>query len=705
MSDFLTYISTQLVANFHFLRPFWLLALLPSFYMFVVLIRKQSRASDWQQLVAPHLLTALVDGSALKRSRVPLWFLLICWCVITIALAGPTWQKRAMPVHKETSALVIVWDMSPSMLAEDIKPSRLVRSRLKLIDLLNERRQGLTALIAYSGDAHVVTPLTDDTDTIINLLGGLEPGMMPSAGSNTEQALETAQQLLKDGGVVSGDIVILTDGIANDARPRLEQLQYGSPHRLTIWGIGTTEGAPIPAANGGFIYDSNRIMVIARLDSKQLSDIAVDLGGLYVPFANSSLDIDTIKSFAFNSGQDQIEATERLFDAWYETGPWLVLFILPIVALAFRRGLVLALPLLFFVLQTPTVDAQSQANQIASSAAPSSAHSSVWTNLWETADQQGYQALQNGDAEAAANTFKDEQWRAIANYKNNNYQAAIEGFGGDSASEHYNRGNALTRSGDYDGAIEAYKKALGKNSALSQAENNLKIAEALKELQQQQSSESEDNQNSDDSKKNESGQNGQEGQDGQQSDQDQQSKSDSQDSDNQSQQGDDQQQQSSSDSNSDENEQRNDGQSDSEQSNTDKNSGTEQTQASKQEQQALEDTYGNNDDKQEFGQKPDEADEEQQQSDTKQQLAEDPLEPADESAEENSKQHARVVSEMTPEQQEAEQALDQWLRKVPDDPSGLLRNKFNYQYRERQRSALQQNNMRTPDGKSQEQRW
>src|SRR5690606_7644966 len=124
--------------------------------------------------------------------RWPLLGLLGLWTLAIVALAGPVWQKIPQPVERNTEALVICWDLSPSMLAEDVKPSRPLRSRLKLIDLLQARTDGQIALIAYSAEAYTVTPLTDHRETLINLLPALSPTTLPSIGSNPEMALTAA---------------------------------------------------------------------------------------------------------------------------------------------------------------------------------------------------------------------------------------------------------------------------------------------------------------------------------------------------------------------------------------------------------------------------------------------------------------------------------------------------------------------------------
>ena len=155
-------VSTDFLTQFHFLRPIWLLGLLPILILWVYYKWKQYSLGNWKKLINPELISYLTQDHNLPRRyeslKTVFWFL--AWLFACLALAGPTWEQMPQPVHKKESSMVILLDLSPSMLAQDSKPSRLVRARFKLIDILSERREGYTALIVYSGSAHVVSPLT-----------------------------------------------------------------------------------------------------------------------------------------------------------------------------------------------------------------------------------------------------------------------------------------------------------------------------------------------------------------------------------------------------------------------------------------------------------------------------------------------------------------------------------------------------------------
>ncbi len=651
----------QIISNFHFIRPEWLILIIPGITLPLLFLRKQSQSNQWHKLIDQNLLPFLIDGHHSKVSRIPIIGLIILWILASIAMAGPTWEKRPQPVTEEVSSLVVIWDLSLSMNVTDVKPSRLSRSRLKLIDLLNTRQEGLTGLIAYSGEAHVVTPLTDDTKTIISLLPALSPEIMPAKGSNIEMAFEQALKLLRDSGVDRGEILILTDGISLDAVSEITNQRENASHRVTIWGVGTREGAPIPLPDGGFARDGRNQIIVAKLDEAVLSETAIALKGLYVPMSNDDLDIRTIASFSLNADKSSTRETSREFDLWVEYGPYLVLLILPFAALSFRKGWVICI-------------------LVGLSFTPKETLALEWKDLWQTQDQQGQKAFSEGDTEKAAEVFKNEDWKAISEYRNKNFESAAEHFKtGDSYTDAFNLGNSLAHTGDFDGAIEAYEKALEKNPDLEEARHNIDIIEKIKKMQQNQ------NQNQD--------------QNNQQQNQDNEQSQDSQSQDSQSQNGDSQNQQSADQS---QNQDSQNSESQGEQSENNENQDPNQTQQTNQneqqnseQEQALENQYGKKEEEESLIQNGEEN--KNQKEDSEKQLAQKTQEESG-SEEQKQAQLPQAIEAKT----EQQQALEQWLRKVPDDPSGLMRNKFNYEYRKRKQES--QMTLRRPNGQNEE-RW
>ncbi len=554
------------------------------------------------------------------------------------------------------------------MMAEDIKPSRLVRSRLKLIDLLKQREEGLTALIAYAGEAHTVTPLTDDTDTIKSLLPSLSPNVMPMSGSNTEMALDQALNLFKDSGLAQGDILLVTDGVAIDAQQYIRRkLPLG--FRLSVLGVGTEAGAPIPVNIGGFAKDRNGGIVLAKLNEGELSELAHKSDGDYHTLSNDDSDIKAVMPKA-DLLDNQTRELQRDFDTWLDRGAWLALLLIPFVAFSFRRGWLLILPFILII--------------------PEKSYAFGWKDLWQTRDQQAQELLRQDKAGEAAETFERQDWKATAQYRAKQYEQAAESFANaDTAEDQYNAGNALAKAGKLEEAIAAYDKALQKQPEFEDAQVNKALVEELLQQQQQNSSDNQnqEDQNSDsqgsDSNKSDSNNSDSESDSSQNSDSQNSDSESNQNSDNQKSEGD---QQESPNGDSENNQQSGDSQ-DSDKQNQ---SGDPQPNDSDEE---------DNERTGESPTPPDHEDSDGEQQSQEQQAAGGQSEES--SAGNKSEQQMQAVEDSDLSDEE-KQAMEQWLRKIPDDPSGLMRKKFEYQYRQRR---LQNQQDRSLPGGPSEQRW
>jgi Ca-activated chloride channel family protein len=610
-------------SGFHFLRPLALLGLIPALLIVALAQWHKRSAGNWETVINPELLPFLMQGDDKKTQRGIYW-VLCAWIIACLSLAGPTWQQLPQPVHKKDAALILILDLSPSMLAEDIKPSRLARARYKLIDILKSRGEGFTALVVYGGEAYTLSPLTEDSNTIISLVPTLQPSLLPAYGSNTEEAVETALELAINGGYQQADLLLITDGVASPAFATVQSMvKRAGKFRLSILGVGTAQGAPIPTGSGGFIKDNKGAILIPKLSAASLQMLAQNSGGSYRTLSTDDSDISALLEATEELFPGASKELERDFDLWDDQGYWLVLLLLPIVLLSFRKGNIAILLLAPALISDPTSALE-------------------WRDLWQTADQQASRALQAGDVETAQTLFKDPQWRASAAYKAGDYQTAINEFvQNDSADGHYNRGNGLAKSGDLDGAIEAYNQALKLQPDMQDAIANRDLIEQLKKQQQKQ-------------------------QQNQENSQDQQQSQDQQNQD----------QQSDSEQNKQQNQSQNqEQQQDGEQSQQQQEAAKQETDSQQAEEQAEKATQENTEDK-----KPDEK---QQTEELSEQLT-------DESN-----------KELTEEQKQAQQELQQWLRRVPDDPGGLLREKFRYQSRQR---ALEQRRP-TPPSEQQQERW
>ena len=573
----------------HFIRP-ELLWLLPVVLPLILLAwRKQSSGGDWAKAIDSELLPHLVasEGSSGSRLR-QLWWLALP--LLVFGASGPSLERTELPVFEKSDALVIVLDLSRSMWATDTQPSRIRRARQKVMDVLDLRSEGVTGMVVFAGDAHVVTPLTDDTRTIENLLSALAPDIMPLPGSNATEALGLAASLLETSGLTNGSVLLITDGLPKLSTSQVSDLLKPVGAALSILIVGTETGAPIPLPDGGFLRDDSDQIVIPAVDKRMIQQIASNLDARSASVSVDSSDLTYLLS-GTESSMTSDDSLERKTDTWVDLGYWLAIAAALLLLPLFRRGALSAL--VFAVLLTDADPAQANPLE----------------NFWSTPDQKGASALADGDPALAATLFEAPEWRGTAQYEAGNFKSSSTEFGKlESTDSLYNRGNALALAGDLKAAIKSYDESLALSPERQDAITNRELVKSLLEQQEQE------------------------------------------------QQG-------------------NDQDSDSEQSDQDGESQDSESESAQQDQDSQSESQEG--DSEPSDQQP--SDQESQQNGDAE-MAED-LSPSD--LEEATQEQLARFDEALEEQQ----ALEQWLRRVPDDPGGLLRRKFRYQTIQRLRNG------------------
>ncbi|MBB1485333.1 VWA domain-containing protein, partial [Oceanospirillum sediminis] len=446
----------ELLDSFHFARP-WALILLPIILIQAFWFLKYRHSTNpWATRIRPDLQKYLLLAPE-KQPGYTGWIVLAMILSI-FALAGPSWSQQSRPVYSKQDALVIVLDMSLSMLAQDIKPDRATRSKLKLMDLLEQRREGLTALVAYAGNAYTVAPLTSDSATIRNLLPALDPTLMPELGSAAEKGIEQAEILMKQAGITQGHILLVTDGIDKTAQQQIKKA-LGKETRLSILAVGTETGSPIPLGEQGFVKDQQGSVIISKLDLSPLKQVQAETSARLSQLQLDNTDLSHLLDDSIIS--ELKEEKEAELPLWIEQGHWFLLPVLPLAALAFRRGWLLLLPLLLVL--------------------PAEPGYAFWGYTPEQkAQQAGEQAFHNQEYDKASQLLNTPAWQGSAYYRNQQYDKAIEAFSQDpSAQGHYNRGNALIKQGQLQQALEAYNQALQLNPEMQDAKDNRTLAEKM----------------------------------------------------------------------------------------------------------------------------------------------------------------------------------------------------------------------------------
>lgn len=452
-------------AELHLLRPAWLLALIPLALLLWRLVRRGDGAQAWRALVDAHLLAHLVEGGEVRARRWPLLLLALGWTLLVLALAGPAWERLPQPVYQADAHRVILLDLSEAMNAADVTPSRLVRARFEVLDLLERAREGQVALIAYGAEPFVVSPLTRDAATIVAQVPDLETALLPvRGGARADLALELAGELLARAGAHAGELILVTHGLGDPkaARRAAEGLR-DQGHRVSVLGIGTEQGAPIPRGDGGFVTDEAGAIRIPRLEREALTALATAGGGRYLDARPDDADTRALLTEP-GAGLERAAEADARADLWREEGPWLLLPLLVLGALAFRRGWLSPLVLVLLLLPHPPVAALG------------------WDDLWLRPNQRAARAFAAGAHRAAAEAFRRPDWRAAAEYEAGDYTGALASLDGLSGVEvGYNRGNALARLGRLEEAVAEYERVLAEAPDHTDARHNLELLRRLLE--------------------------------------------------------------------------------------------------------------------------------------------------------------------------------------------------------------------------------
>lgn len=424
------------LADFQFLRPLWLAGLLAIPPLLWWMRRHRTGRHVWRQVVDAHLLPHLLQADGRDgdgwRTWLPQVALALALTLASLALAGPSWREVPQPLLQDRNPLVIAVDMSSATNAADVPPSRLLQTRDKIARILR-RRTGQIALIAFADDAYTVSPLTDDAENIALFLDALSPEVMPRDGSRADRAIEESARLLKRAGFSRGEILLITDragGSANSAAIDARTAGY----RVSVLGMG--------AATGGQYLRRNRDVTTARLQVPALRALATSGGGDYASFAPGDADLETLGALSADR-VDAAVAQGKRGRGRLDEGFWLLPPLMLLALFAFRRG-VLAVALLALWLPWQPVQA---------------------ADLWRREDQRqhaemtrGVEAYRGGDYAGA-----EAAWRDLP--------------GADAA---YNRGNAMAKQGRYDDAIAEYRRALQLQPGMRDAAENLQRVEAAR---------------------------------------------------------------------------------------------------------------------------------------------------------------------------------------------------------------------------------
>ena len=425
----------EFIANFHFLRPWWLVAALLPLFGFVRNLRGRGLQSSWQKIVDARLLDfLLVQGSSSQR-RLLNRLALFGFLSAIVAAAGPSWQKVEIPALEAKNPAMILLNLSSDMKAADLTPSRLERAKYKIKDLLRLLRGAQTGLEVYSGEPFVISPLTDDTTVLENLLPAISYNIMPLNGDRLDRAIELATARFRGAGHAQGEIIVFTPDVGQNFEQTLDAARKAKAAGYNVSIIGVSATA------------AERPEMVARAG-----------GGSYILLQNGDTDILPLAK-KINGRQSELTEGKNQQAVWLDYGYYLLFLPLACCLYFFRRGILAAACFCLLCSQ---------------------AEASFFFN----ADQDGLRAFNQQNYQKAADLFASPAWKGASYYRQGDYDKAYGEYAkGNDATALYNQGNALAKSGKINEAIAKYEETLKLEPAHEDAKFNL---EYLKKQQEQQ---------------------------------------------------------------------------------------------------------------------------------------------------------------------------------------------------------------------------
>ncbi len=494
----------QEVLQFQLLRPWWFLGLLPVAWLLWKTWKVKNQQDAWHQVIAPQFRRLLLgenrSGESSIFNKFAIWGLGFIWFLTILALSGPSFKSVQLPAEKNQQGTVILLDLSLSMLADDLAPSRLSRVKYKITDLVKQHPELSIGLVGYAGSAHSISPISEDNQTLLGLLPALNPLIMPSYGSNPLLGFKEAKKLLDGAFINHGHIIWITDDLEATQQTAIREWIKSHDYTISIMPVGTATGGVVQIPNYGLLKDDAGKIILPPLPMGRFVQLN-DLTGVTV--TPLRIGDDSVKALLpptsvnrdkqKNDDKTGNKTTESTTLNALDEGALLLILLLPMVALLYRRGWIFSLS---FTMMLP-LGLLGVAGSLMPTPSVAATELPKFTDAFKSPNQQGYQAWSDQNYNAAEALFKDNQWRASSLYRLGKYAEAAPLFAKDeSAKGFYNQGNALAKSGQLEPAKKAYENALKKQPDFAVAKKNLDLVTQLLQQQKKEKSKKQQESNS-----------------------------------------------------------------------------------------------------------------------------------------------------------------------------------------------------------------
>ena len=324
-------------ANPDYLYLLLILPLLVGLFLYANYIRRQ-RLKKYGDLV---LLEELMPTVSKYRPNLKFWILFVAIALVIVMLARPQFGSKMETVKRSGVEAVIALDISNSMLAEDVAPSRLEKAKKmisRLVDTFNNDKVGM---IVFAGEAFTQLPITSDYISAKMFLESITPSLITTQGTDIGAAIRLAMKSFTPNEGVGRAIVVITDG-ENHEGGALEAAKEAAEKNMQVFilGIGSPEGSPIPVERGSndFRRDKDGNVIVTRLNEQMCQEIAKAGNGLYIRVDNSNSAERMLNNEIGKLAKSDVESqifTE--FDEQFEGLAWLVLILLVVEMLILDR--------------------------------------------------------------------------------------------------------------------------------------------------------------------------------------------------------------------------------------------------------------------------------------------------------------------------------------------------------------------------------